>query len=254
MEKKSFNEQVQDWLDTPLAERSLEVGATLMLQANKNRILHQNVLKRNNFDKIEYELKKYLGDKYQKCTQETVTKLEKVVTENAETQKPDTTGKREDHDSLPTEIQALFSRNLEIYPRMRSIHERLKVLSGEGFTACDRLPHLKELLKMDEELRENWDKYDNYDPTKAIQKPKVENTQNSNPLTVKEVQKHRTYLSRAAKEIPEKRKNGKTESADNQLKEAQVRYDKLILDGQSFDEKMIEDLKGIGIDTEKKDV
>ena len=247
MEKKSFNEQVQNWLDTPAAERSLEVGATLMLQANKNRILHQNVLRRNNFDKIEYELKKYLGDKYQKCTQETVAELEKVVTENAGTQKPDTTGKREDHDSLPAEIQALFSRNLEIYPRMRSIHERLKVLSGEGFSACDRLPHLKELLKMDEELRENWDKYDNYDPTKA-----PENNPNSDPLTVQEVQKHRTYLSRATKEIPEKRKNGKTDSADNQLKEAQIRYDKLILDGQSFDEKMIEDLKSIGIKTELK--
>lgn len=238
--------KIQAWLDTPPAERSLEVGAILMLQSNRNRTLHQNVVRRENFAKIEYELIKYMGDKYKKCDAPTVEKLEEELTIVATTQKEESTGKREDHDALPHEIQAIYSRNSEVYARMRSLHERLKVLSGNGFTPCDRFPHLKELLALDTELRLNWDKYDNYVIGSETKKAEKKLTTGS-PLDVQRIGANRVYLTRASKEIPEKILAGKTKSAENQLAEAQIRYDELIADGQQIDEATAEKLKAVGV-------
>lgn len=238
--------KIQAWLDTPPAERSLEVGAILMLQSNRNRTLHQNVLKRANFAKIEYELIKYMGDKYKKCDAPTVEKLEEELTIVSTTQKEESTGKREDHDALPHDIQAIYSRNSEVYARMRSLHERLKVLSGNGFTPCDRFPHLKELLALDTELRLNWDKYDNYVIGSEIQKVGKKPTPGVS-LDVQRIGANRTYLNRASKEIPEKILSGKTEAASKQLAEAQIRYNELIMDGQQIDEATAEKLKAVGV-------
>ena len=47
--EKTYVEKVNDWLNADPATRTIEEGAMLMLQGNKNRILHQNVIHRNVF-------------------------------------------------------------------------------------------------------------------------------------------------------------------------------------------------------------
>ena len=95
----NYKEQVQAWLDTESAKRGLELGAKLMLQGNRNRILHENVIRKSNFEKIEYELQKIMGDEFRNCNEPIVQEMTLRVTTNETTQKEATSGKRDDHDT-----------------------------------------------------------------------------------------------------------------------------------------------------------
>jgi len=250
--------KVQAWLDTPVDERSLEVGATLMLQVNRNRILHQNVIQKKNLGKIEYELKKYMGDKNPQplkgsneekeveSAEELESKLVPVIAITTEKLKFEGIGKRPDHDQLPAGIKLMFDMNQEIYPEMRALHEKLKVLSEDGHTAAERLPFLQDLLHLDNSLRGNWELYDNFKMGDVIPGEKKVIVPGV-ALDFKRIQANRTYLNRAGKEILEKITAGKQEAADKQLAEAQIRYNELILDGQTIDEATSEKLKAAGV-------
>jgi len=247
--------KVQAWLDTPVDERSLEVGATLMLQVNRNRILHQNVIQKKNFAKIVYELKKYMGVKLVIAPVETTpvespevieSKLIPVIAITTEKLKFEGIGKRSDHDQLPAGIKLMFDMNQEIYPEMRALHEKLKVLSEDGHTAAERLPFLQDLLHLDNTLRGNWELYDNFKMGDVIPGEKKVIVPGV-ALDFKRIQANRTYLNRAGKEILEKIAAGKKEAADKQFAEAQIRYNELILDGQTIDEATSEKLKAAGV-------
>ena len=43
-----FTQQLQAWLDTPSDSRDLATGAELLLRLNKNRWMHQMILKKRN--------------------------------------------------------------------------------------------------------------------------------------------------------------------------------------------------------------
>ena len=246
LELNEFEQKVQDWLDTPPAERNFEQGAMLMLQANRNRILHQNVLRRTNVDKVVYELTKYLGDRYRKCDAETVAKLtEEVSIKTAEIYFSDaeTKGKRADHDELPQEVQDVILSNSQRYARLRSLHERVKVLSGEGYSACDRYPYLKEMLMLSTEIRDSWKFYDEY---KIGDKLNIK-ADDLKPIDAQRIGSNRVYIGRAIKEVPEKLAAGKLAAGQAQIAEAQNRYNELMLAGQEVKPETIEGLKAIGV-------
>jgi len=254
-ELNEFELKVQAWLNTPKGERDLETGAILMLQGNRNRILHQNVIQKKNFDKIEYELRKYMGPKLEIAPVEVEpvesaevleTKLLPVIAITTEKLKFEGIGKRPDHEELPAVVKASFESNQEMYPKMRALHEKLKVLSEDGHTAAERLPFLQDLLHLDNTLRGNWELYDNFKMGDVIPGEKKVIVPGV-ALDFKRIQANRTYLNRAGKEILEKITAGKQEAADKQLAEAQIRYNELILDGQTIDEATSEKLKAAGV-------
>jgi hypothetical protein len=78
-------------------------------------------------------------------------------------------GKRDDHDDLPDDIQALYVENLSIVQRMREVHLKLRSLSTEDSTCPDseRYPFLKELIDLDKRLHSNWEQYDHYVGTQS---------------------------------------------------------------------------------------
>ena len=59
--EKTYVDKVNAWLNTEPTKRTIEEGAKLMLQGNSNKILHQNVVHKSNFDKVVYELEKIIG-------------------------------------------------------------------------------------------------------------------------------------------------------------------------------------------------
>ena len=74
-------------------------------------------------------------------------------------------GKRDDHDRLPEEIQALYIENLSIMQQMRAIHAQLVVITNAAQSKdyCpdgDRYPLVKEIIALDEKYRSNWLLYD----------------------------------------------------------------------------------------------
>jgi len=231
-----FEEQVFDWLSTPASERDLELGAKLLLQISKNKILHRNVIRQSNFNKIEFVLSTYLGDKAKDIVVETKeVDKQTVVFEkkfNEITDKIEGKGKREDHDQLPEFIQAIPEANTGIYQKMRSLQERLKILSSGTSTMADRLPFITELMELDRTLVANWETYDTFDLSKYVTKP------SGVALDIKQIQAARTYLSRAA---------AKKELTEKALEETQNRYNDLILDGQTVTPEITDKLKALGV-------
>lgn len=169
-----FTRQIQDWLNTPAEQRDNAQGALLLLRLTGNQIMYRNLMAnpKRNAQYIEYQLQKRLNFRLQKLTHEQVEEMQQQVNAIAKKLTPNTgesfkQGKRDDHDMLPDEIQALYVENLGIVQRMRELHLRLRSLSTEDNPArdCDRYPFLKELIDLDKKLHANWETYDHYTGT-----------------------------------------------------------------------------------------
>ena len=161
-----FTEKIRTWLNTPVNERSIEEGATMLLQLNRNRILHQNIIRRGvrMMPKLEYELKKHLRIRDDGKTLHEVVAMEKVIMPAVEqlVTKPEAehAGKRADHDELPEEVQQLWDGNFERYTKVKALFEELKAM--EKMQPCDRYEKLKLLDEADKAYREALSAYDSY--------------------------------------------------------------------------------------------
>ena len=175
-----FTEKIRTWLNTPVNERSIEEGATMLLQLNRNRILHQNIIRRGvrMMPKLEYELKKHLRIRDDGKTLHEVVTMEKVMMPAVEQllTKPEAehAGKRADHDELPEEVQQLWDGNFERYTKIKALFEELKAM--EKMQPCDRYEKLKLLDEAEKAYREALSAYDSYVkednfPTKTEEQP-----------------------------------------------------------------------------------
>ena len=175
-----FTEKIRTWLNTPVNERSIEEGATMLLQLNRNRILHQNIIRRGvrMMPKLEYELKKHLRIRDDGKTLHEVVVMEKVIMPAVEqlVTKPEAehAGKRVDHDELPEEVQHLWDGNFERYTKIKALFEELKAM--EKMQPCDRYEKLKLLDEAEKAYREALSAYDSYVkednlPTKTEEQP-----------------------------------------------------------------------------------
>lgn len=175
-----FTEKIRTWLNTPVNERSIEEGATMLLQLNRNRILHQNIIRRGEkmMGKLEYELKKHLRIRDDGKTLHEVVAMERVIMPAVEqlVTKPEAehAGKRADHDELPEEVQQLWDGNFERYTKIKALFEELKAM--EKMQPCDRYEKLKLLDEAEKAYREALTAYDSYVkednfPTKTEEQP-----------------------------------------------------------------------------------
>lgn len=175
-----FTEKIRAWLDKSISERSIEEGATMLLQLNRNRVLHQNIIRRGAkmMPKLEYELRKHLRIRDDGKTLHDVVVMEKQVVPAVEQLlvKPaaEHAGKRVDHDELPEEVQQLWDGNFERYTKIKALFEELKAM--EKMQPCDRYEKLKLLDEADKAYREALSAYDSYVkednfPTKTEEHP-----------------------------------------------------------------------------------
>jgi len=250
--EKTYVDKVNDWLNADPTTRTIEEGATLMLQGNRNRILHKNVLQKKNFEKVVYELEKIIGG--QRIVAEPVNEKVQALEANLPITMAgiesilsgESKGKRADHETLPADIRASYDKNLEIYPRMRSIQERLKVLNETG-TATERLPFLTELLALDSSLRENWDNYDKFDVNAPVIVAAATKLPEGEKIDAKRVSANRKYLSDNKAKLTVLVADGKTDKATELLDKMQVRFNELILNGETFAPDQLTELKALGI-------
>lgn len=246
--EKSYLEQVKDWLDADPRVRTIEQGAKLMLQGNRNRILHQNVIHRSNFEKVEYELKKIIGD--QRLI-EPVADFQELETKVSMIEKSLETmtvgGKRPDHDSLPENIQVLVEKNVSIYHEMRSRFEKLKVLSEDGHTAEERLPFLNELLELEARLTFNWTLYDHFDVNAPIPTDKKPIIIPGEKIDAKRVSANRKFLSDNKSKMVTLIESGETDKMNALLEKMQLRYNELIQNGETFAPDQVTNFKALGL-------
>ena len=168
-----FTELIKQWLETPSNQRDYSVGALYLLKLSGNQIMYRNIVAQldRRHDFIDYQIQKYYNFRVQSLTHEQVEEMQQqvdvIVAEhlslaaNADEHK---TGKRDDHDSLPNEIKAKYVENLSILQRMRELHLKLRSLSLDTASCPDseRYPFLKELIRLDKKMHENWEAYDHY--------------------------------------------------------------------------------------------
>ena len=175
-----FTELIQKWLEIPTDERDYSVGALYLLKLSGNQIMYRNIMAnpRSKAEFIEYNIRKYYNFRVQALTHYQVEEMQKQVDviaqehfslEEENPAKDFKKGKREDHDSLPDEIQALYVENLSIVQRMREVHLKLRSLSTDNATCPDseRYPFLKELIELDKRLHSNWEQYDHFVSTQS---------------------------------------------------------------------------------------
>ena len=181
-----FTELIKEWLNADSDKRDYSVGALYLLKLSGNQIMYRNLVARDTpqtREFIEYQLNKYLGFRLAKLTHEQVEEMQTQVDAIIEEHIPlaaaaDTApqkGKRDDHDSLPDNIKALYVENYSILQKMRELHLKLRSLSLENATCPDseRYPFLKELIALDKKLHANWEAYDHYIPeAEAASTPK----------------------------------------------------------------------------------
>lgn len=172
-----LTQQMQDWLEAKPENRSLEAGAEMVLKLTGNRFMVQNIANRKDFKMVEYQLRKYLPFRLQQITHEEVEAMKQQCETIAEehhlekSRKPVETeaeelkkGKRQDHNDLPQEIQALYVENLNLLHKMRQLHlqARMATKSASSCPDGDIYPFVKELIRLDKLYHENWAKYDEY--------------------------------------------------------------------------------------------
>ena len=184
---KQFTLKLQEWMNTPAEKRDYEQGALFLLQLTNNKILYKNISRdpKRHGEFIEFKIKRYLQYRLQDLTHEEVQdmqrKVDSIAAEHALDKAPSSSeedkealsvaeqfraGKRADHDTLPSEIQALFVENADIMHKMRELHLQLRNLSTQSSTCpdSDRYPFLKELIELDKRYHQNWQAYDNFTP------------------------------------------------------------------------------------------
>lgn len=164
-------EKIQQYLNQ--TNPDLNEGALLLLKLSSNRIEYNNIMRfpYKYKDYIEQRLKKYLDFKLTNITHSEVKAMQKKVDATKKNFLEIRKGKRPDHDSLPDNIKALYIENLDIIHKMRQLHAKLCTITDDNTTCKDseRYPFLKELIKYDKLMRENWRKYDSFEndePTK----------------------------------------------------------------------------------------
>lgn len=173
---KEFTNKLQTWLSLPREDRDWDEGALMLLQLTGNKIMYRNlsVNPEGKANFIEGKLQQYLEFRLAELTHEQVKEMqhavEEIVKEHTEFKSDDNeaknfkAGKRADHDALPEEIQALYVENLDLVHRMRELHLKLRTMSTTDSTCADsdRYPFLKEFIKLDKKLHDNWNVYDHF--------------------------------------------------------------------------------------------
>lgn len=173
---KTFTDKLQTWLNQSREDRDWDEGALMLLQLTGNKIMYRNlsVNPEGKANFIEGKLQQYLEFRLAELTHEQVKEMqqavEEMVKEHTEFKSDDNeaknfkAGKRADHDALPEEIQALYVENLDLVHRMRELHLKLRTMSTTDSTCADsdRYPFLKEFIKLDKKLHDNWNVYDHF--------------------------------------------------------------------------------------------
>lgn len=253
---EKFTKDLQQYLTTPRDERDYERGALLLLQLNRNRFMHAHLVRRKNWDKLEYELKKHLNIRLEGLTTREVQEMEKRelprIRLSMEARRPilstdkDFTGgtykgRREDHDNLPAEVQALYERNADLYFKMKQTFETLKTMEDQ--TACDRHELLTILVGLDKEYRQNWNAYDTFGNEAADPASETGEAEAQTTATPQQVNAARKYLSQNTTKVA----TLEGEAAETLLAKMQQRVNLLLSAGQTFAKEQQEELAALGL-------
>jgi hypothetical protein len=249
--------KIKRWLEEDSHDSdSIVEGANLLLRLNRNQSLHQNILRKPEKyeSKVIYELKKFLPIRLARMTMGDVKTLDAQITptvataiaeepagndtkSDEEMDLPLRNGKRADHDSLPADIQAIWTENAERWKKIKAAYNTCKTLTEP----CDRYEYLSAMKELWYAYKAAFETYDNY---KVGDGSAMEETTSAADPTqlVKDINNARSYLSKNIDKLIELKAAALAENADadtisryQALKENIIqRRDILINNGQTL--------------------
>ena len=241
--------KLQEWFESE--ERDYGIGLALLGSHCKNRILLQNLARKQNPGKLEYELKKALDREKESAVPaeaETGTETGTFSETGADTGKEKAEGNKDEisrekliiirnekevkYEGLPEDIQKLWDENRDAYKEIRALHEKLKLM--ENATPEDRQSLTERITVLDELIRKNWEVIDAWQPgqePERTEQPAIDH---------KRINSNRKYISTNMKKLAE----SKNEALRAKIQE---RVDELKAAGEKLTDKTIEELKTLGI-------
>lgn len=237
-----LTENMQAWLAESAHDReSLMRGAEMVLKLTRNMSMYQTIIRRpEKFEsKIRYELQKFLPMRLEQMTTqdvkalsaELIPEVKKAVDEEAalsdsdetidrDTFLPAASGIRPDHDSLPEDVQSVWSDNKERWLKIKQLYNTLLAIEQP----CDRYEYLKQLKELWYTYKRELERYDNYVAPEA-----GETADDAAPSPVeiaKEIANARAYITKNVDKLIELR--NESLSSDDATK-ALDDYNKLLV-------------------------
>ena len=274
-----FTEQLKAYLDLPEEERSIEVGANLLLRLDLNKNRYNTFIRHSKIpiyrQSLFAHLQKHLRIRLDGFTVEEVARMEpvavdaakavdKVAVVNEAGEVVGHKGKRADHDQLPEMARLLYQENLAIMNKMRRLRTELDIRRQQGAMPCDLYELLKQLLSLDDQRLKNWADYDAAVPIPPVKDEPAtpeagtaasesgdapaDTAESSAADAAKEMGSARTYISRNLDTLEELGKD-ETKQVEfaNKKKAMQARYARLVELGGNVKEETAARLKALGI-------
>ncbi len=252
-------DDLKKWLENK--EPVYAEGLILLAKYGRNRILLQNLNRREHMKKLRYELEKIYGhhstDKKIKSDAQKARKAAETIVLTPKTMVEEITAEKKvfrmkivrdkkvvNYDDLPESLKKVHDQTVEAYKLQRSIHEKIKLMKEA--TDEERQPLVAELLKLDETVRENWKKIDAWDG--KPDEPKGD-TPPAPPVdeTVKQINSAKKYITDNKKKLAAAIEAKDEKKVVKLTKGIQERVDFLIAQKQNFKPKSIDELKALGI-------
>lgn len=226
--------EIKEWLSKG---KPYEEGLLLLDKYSKNRNLQRMLRRVKKPEKLEYELRKI-----SKIGKDLAVKLEKKKPKKQAPKEVKGKGftkiiheKSVKYHELPAELKEVYKNLKKLYKERSSYHEKAKLLTKQGADKKIIANLVQKLKDNHKEIREGWDKIDNYNPEDY----KNESPEPKEPITNKRISANRKYISTNKKKLkadPEKWSS-----------KIQERVDELIQAGENFKPEIVEELKDYGI-------
>jgi len=226
-----------DWFE----RKDYGEGVALLGKYVKNKILIQNLSRKRNPGKLEYELLKIAERNKLVPEKPEVTKVEvedKPLPAVEETKGTIEDPKQLNPDELPAHLKSKWHENQDSYKEIRSLHEKLKLM--ENGTTEDRQPLTERLASLDDVIRANWAEIDDWIPGQE-KEPVTSATVDFNRINA-----NRKFISTNLRKIIDNAiQPKKLDVVKNEIK---TRFKELKTAGQEFTADTLEDLKKAGIE------
>ena len=250
---EKFTREIQKFLLLEeRTEKQIIEGAGLLLRINRNKAMHQQILRnpKRKEAKVVYELNKHLKYRLDGLTLAEVRRMDRKVTAQIDAMiaegKPETDGdgadqcdtaqprlgKRADHDTLPPEIQGLWEINAERYKSIKEARATVETLDAP----CDRYEYLKFMNEAYAAYKRDMAKYDAY-------KPGLEDGKDAGN-TDAAVSSARAYISKARKKYDGLLADADTEELGKLHEKIQQRVDILIDCNAALSDELVQWLVG----------
>lgn len=231
-------EEIKQWLNS---EQNYNTGLLLLQKYSKNRVLKENLAKKKHPRKLRYELAKIARVQAKPAKKQKKKKQSQPDSQQQAEAKMKTIidKKQINYDALPSDIKALYDETVKVYKKQRSLHEKLKILEKQGADDTAKVKITYEIAGLDELIRENWAKIDNWDPNSEQEKQGKKQESEQKQLTHKQIGANRKYISSNKSKIKD--------DPEKWIPKIQQRVDELLASGEDFKQELKDELRECGI-------